>query len=106
MSGIYAADGSFNVTVVDGTSYTGVMAADGSYNVIKSPGNAEVGAYHPCGAYWVTLTDGSKTGYRAPDGSLYITDSPYTLNGAAKVTVVSGTLHPGGGAPFLFYIFV
>lgn len=95
----YAADGSINVTVVDGSSYTGLYAADGSVNVIKSTGSAYVGAYHPCGAWWVTLTPAPSTGgapIRAPDGSLNVSTSPYT-NGGQKVTVVSGSLTPGGG---------
>lgn len=33
MAGLYAADGSYNVTVVDGTAFVGVYAPDGSYNV-------------------------------------------------------------------------
>ncbi len=54
MSGVYAADGSWNVSVVDGSSFTGLYAADGSLNVIKSPGSTFVGMYHPCGALYVS----------------------------------------------------
>jgi hypothetical protein len=58
--GLYAIDGSWNVTVVSGLSYTGLYAADGSLNVIQSPNPATtyVGCYHPCGAMYVTDTSG------------------------------------------------
>lgn len=97
MSGIAASDGSLNVTVVSGVSYTGVYAADGSINVIKSPGGTYVGAYHPCGAWYVTLVSSpsSPTPLRAADGSLNIYTTlglnSNTIGGQA-VTVVSGSL--------------
>lgn len=100
MTGIAAADGSLNVTVVSGSSYTGVYAADGSINVIKAPGDTYVGTYHPCGAWYVTLVSSptSPTPWRAADGSLnvYITLglNANTLGGQ-PVTVVSGSLNPG-----------
>ncbi len=96
----YAADGSMNVTVVDGLSYTGLHAADGSINVILASGLTYVGAYHPCGAWWVTVAPTPSTypnPIRAPDGSLNVSETPYT-NGGQRVTVVSGSLTPGGGA--------
>lgn len=94
----YAADGSMNVTVVSGASYTGLYAVDGSINVIKAPGGSYVGAYHPCGAWWVTVTAAPSVGaspIRAPDGSLNVSENPYT-NGGRRVSVVSGSLNPGG----------
>lgn len=90
----YAADGSWNVTVVDGLTYTGLAAADGSYNVAVSDGVAYKGAYHPCGAWWVITAPAPAVGAQtrtAPDGSLYVTQSPYT-NGGQRVTVVSGVI--------------
>lgn len=96
---LYAADGSFNVSIVSGSSYTGLMAADGSYNVVKAPGGSYVGAYAPCGAYYVTVTDSAKRGFRAPDGSLYVSSSPYVPNGAARITIVAGSFTPGGFVP-------
>jgi len=104
----YAADGSWNVTVVDGSTYTGLYAADGSVNVIKSPGGTYVGAFHPCGAWYVTTTTGGATSRQAPDGSLYVTNigMPHTNQGQ-PVTVVSGTLFgpppTGFFYPFLFF---
>jgi hypothetical protein len=94
MSGIYAADGSFNLTIVSGSVYTGLYAADGSYNVVQAPGNVYVGAYHPCGAWWVTHVSGPVGPIRAADGSLNVTDTPY-FTGAQKVTVVSGSWSGG-----------
>lgn len=92
--GYYAADGSMNVTVVAGSSYTGLHAADGSINVILAPGGSYVGAYHPCGAYYVTVAPAAPTRpnpIKAPDGSMNVSETPYT-NGGQRVTVVSGSL--------------
>src|SRR6266404_1439523 len=105
MSGLIAADGSLNVTVVDGITYTGIYAADGSINVILAPGTKYVGAYHPCGAWWVTVAPLSPTfpvPYRAPDGSLYVVKAisgfnPLTGIGlGTPVTVIAGSLTSGG----------
>lgn len=86
-----AADGSTNVTVVDGSTYVGTTAPDGSLNVILADGTVRAGAIHNSGAWNVTVSDGSSMSMKAPDGSLYIQESPYTSNGQ-KVTVVSGSL--------------
>jgi hypothetical protein len=82
---IRAADGSINVTVVDGTTYTGVTASDGSANVIDDAGTNQ-GSHHPCGAFRVTVASSGEMG-RAPDGSAYVSE-----DGSAgyKVTVVTG----------------
>lgn len=96
MSGLYAADGSWNVTVVSGLSNVGIYAADGSINVILSPGNTNVGAYHPCGAWYVSVAPANTwVPARAPDGSLYVYTGAYTGVGQ-RVTVVSGSLGPSG----------
>lgn len=87
----YAADGSTNITVVDGSTQTGIYAADGSFNCIVSDGLSFKGRYHPCGAFYVTSSPGGINSSRAPDGSLYVQESPYT-SGGMKVTVVSGVL--------------
>lgn len=106
----YAADGSMNVTVVDGTTYTGLYAPDGSINVIKSDGiSTYVGAHHPCGAWWVSLgTPGTISPARAPDGSLVVSQAgmPY-INSGRPVTVVSGSLNPPpvGFATYPYYGF-
>lgn len=94
MSGVYAADGSLNVTVVDGSTRTGLYAADGSINVVLSPGSGFVGLYHPCGAYYVTLVTVGPANYYAADGSMNVTQSPYITTGATRVTAVSGSLNP------------
>lgn len=100
MSGLYAADGSINVTVVDGSTYTGLYASDGSWNVIKSSGSTYVGAYHPCGALWVSITNSLGSSIRCPDGSLFVYTGSYTGNGQ-RVTVVSGSLSPGSSGAFI-----
>lgn len=96
MSGIRAADGSLNVTVVSGSSLTGLYAADGSINVVLSPASGYVGAYHPCGAWYVTRVTSGINGYYAADGSMNVAESPYTSTGAVRVTAVSGSLSSGG----------
>lgn len=105
MSGVHAADGSMNISVVSGSVYTGLYAADGSYNVVVSPGGSQVGAYSPCGAWYVTVAPANTLiGIRAPDGSLYVYTGTYTGMGQ-RVTVVSGSLTPGGGATPTYYIY-
>lgn len=85
-----AADGSYNVTVVDGEDLVGLFAIDGSMNVVIS--DEELGAiYHPSGAIRVTVAGAGQVPYYAPDGSLYVTESPYETGGT-KVTVVAGSL--------------
>lgn len=98
----YAADGSWNVTVVDGSTYTGLYAADQSLNVIKSSGSSFVGAFHPCGAQYVTTNTSGLVPFYAPDGSIYVTNTgmPSTDQGQ-PVTVVSGSLF--GPPPTGFY---
>lgn len=95
MAGIYAADGSLNISIVDGTVITGLHAADGSLNsvVAVAPVVANTGINHPCGAQWVTRAVGAVVvGKRAPDGSLYVATTPYAATGAERVTVVAGVL--------------
>lgn len=104
MSGFYAADGSMNVTVVPGSSYTGLYAADGSINVVLSPGGSQVGLYAPCGAWYVTVSPGTFVPLYAPDGSLYVQETLSIKDSGQNVTVVSGTLHPGGGTPLQWYL--
>lgn len=99
----YASDGSLNVTVVVGSSFTGLYAADGSMNVIASPGSSFVGLYHPCGALYVTpVTDTNFHSAYASDGSLNVTNTGTPRkNQGQPVTVVSGTLF--GPPPTGFY---
>lgn len=96
-TGVYAADGSLNITIVSGSSLTGLYAANGSLNVIKATGSTPCGAYHPCGAWWVTPVTSGLCGYYAADGSMNVAESPYTAHGAVRVTVVSGTLSSAPG---------
>lgn len=102
----YANNGSWNVSVVDGSSYTGLHAADGSVNVVVSTGSSYVGAYHPCGAWWVTVSPGTLVPIRAPDGSLYVSEGGMpSTNVGQPVTVVSGSLSPGSTGPYYVYLF-
>lgn len=86
MAGMYAADGSWNVTNVVGDVYTGIYAPDGSINIISSsPGE---GLYHACGAFRVTSAGDTPLPRYAPDGSLYVNDSGFN-NGTQRVTILA-----------------
>lgn len=91
---LYATDGSINVTVVAGSSFTGLYAADGSINVIASSGGSFVGLHHPCGALYVTpITSTSFSPIYAVDGSLNVTNTGMPSKDQGQpVTVVSGSL--------------
>lgn len=93
-NGLMAANGSINVTVVDGTTYTGLYAADGTMNVIEATGTVYLGATHPCGARYVALSPGTLVPVDAPNGAMYVsqaTAAPST-NSGQPVTVVTGVL--------------
>jgi len=90
-----AADGSLNVTMVTGSTYTGIQAPDGSTNAVIAPGGSYVGAIHPCGALYVANAPTSGISPdRAPDGSLYVDNigGMPNKNKGQPVTVVSGSL--------------
>jgi hypothetical protein len=85
MSGLYAANGSINVTLVN-YSKRGLHAPDGSYYAVESPGTSPVGLHHPSGALWVTEVDSSGVrSFYAKDGSENILTSGTQ---GTKVTVV------------------
>jgi hypothetical protein len=85
---IYGPNGSINITIVDGTTFTGLYAPDGSINVVEAPGGSHTGAYHPCGALYVEITDSPVQASYAPTGAIYVSTSP---QGAARlVTIVAG----------------
>lgn len=101
--GLYAADGSINVTVVDGSSWTGLYAKDGSWNVKAR--STEYGAYASCGALLVTLQASAVNGDIAPDGSLNVSVTPFQP-GTFRITVVTGSFGPpptGAYYPWLFF---
>lgn len=100
--GLYAANGTINVTVVSGSAFVGAYAADGSLNVLEAPGNAFVGRTAPCGAMYVTVAPGTFVGSYAPDGSVYVTDDVLERSGALRVTVVSGNLFTDASAQAFF----
>lgn len=92
----YAADGSLNVTVVDGNTYVGRYAPDGSTNVVVTDGSTYTGLHHPSGAMYVVNTNSNIISILHPSGGLYVSDSPYAT-GSNNVTVISGSLEGGGG---------
>lgn len=89
----YAADGSTNVTVVDGTTYVGAYAADGSINVFQVDGTTAVPLKHASGALNVFVTtaadDPLALGGQHPCGAANVSVSPY-VSETVKVTVVTG----------------
>lgn len=94
MAGIYAADGSINVTVVDGSSLVEAYASDGSWNVLVSDGsNGPV--RDPSGALRVTLTTDASAKRYAADGSIHVSETK--LHSPLWVTAVSGSLSGGAG---------
>lgn len=97
MAGVYADDGSWRVTLVDGTAYSGRYAPDESIYLTPSttaPDDVE-GMDHPCGALiFTTAPDNANISRYATNGSLYVQVSPYTSTGAQRVTVVGNGLPP------------
>lgn len=68
---MYAANGSWNVRVVDGLTYVGRYAADGCFNVTATTGLVPAGINHPSGAMCITSPPVGPN-RQAPDGSLNI----------------------------------
>ena len=89
--GLYANDGSINVTVVDGNSYVGAQAADGSLNVLVVDGSDYTGLLAGCGAVNVIATVADSNSYFHPCGAWYVSESPYDI-GAVRVTVITGSI--------------
>lgn len=88
---LQAADGTFNVRVLDGLSSVNMQAADGSYNVVQVPGSSFTGLHHPCGALNVFLATTTQ-GFCAPCGAMNVSQIGLLKEGTVKVTVLSGTL--------------
>lgn len=87
-----AANGTKNVSVVTGASYTGLYAADGSFNVVQVPGSTYTGLYHPCGAYNVVLYTTGNTTLQHPCGAYLVSQVGAYIPNTYQVTVVAGTL--------------
>lgn len=101
---LYASDGSINISVVDGSTYTGLQASDGSYYVVVSDGSTWRGTHHPCGGWWVTVSPTNNNYLYASDGSYNVSETPFTNNGM-HVTVVSGSLTPVVAGSPTYYIY-
>lgn len=87
---LYGPTGQILTTAVNGSSYTGLYAADGSYNIVINNSSSTVGLHHPCGAYNAFVTTNQYAGYYAPNGSVYVIS-----NGAGGYFMVS----PAPGIP-------
>lgn len=89
----YAADGSWNVTVVNGAALVGQIAADGSLNVIEATPGTRSGSHHACGAAYVINAESDwPLPAVSPEGALYVQESPYPNTTIQKVTVLTGSL--------------
>lgn len=86
-----AADGSLNVTVVDGNTYVGRYAPDGSTNVVVTDGSTLTGAHHRSGARNAVYTSTPTVSVLSPSGGIYITDTP-SATGAIRVNDLVGGL--------------
>jgi len=84
---MYAADGSWNMHIVDGLTYVGLYAPEGCFNGTATTGTVPVPAIHPSGALTVTTAPGGLVNRRAPDGSLYI-NSVGAIDGSQRVTFI------------------
>jgi hypothetical protein len=68
----YNADGQQMTTIVDGSTLTGLHAADGSYNIVINTSTTPVGLFHPCGAYNAFVVTDPSAGYYAANGSVNV----------------------------------
>lgn len=88
---VYAADGSINITIVDGATRVGRYAPDGSWYAVVDP--TPRGLNNPCGALNITEATGTDpVSVYSPKGFLRVSTSPYTPTGGQRVTVISGVL--------------
>lgn len=98
----HAANGSINVSVVDGLTKVSSTAANGSMNVVSLTApiqtSPQVGVYHASGAFNVVLNNSTTTniGSYARNGAYNVStnagSSVRDPNGALRVTVVAGAL--------------
>lgn len=84
----YNSDGQLILTQVNGLSYTGLYAADGSWNIVINDGSTISGKYHPCGALNAVITTNPSAGAIAPNGSMYVI---LNNNGTYSPTFTGGT---------------
>lgn len=84
--GVYAMDGSLNVTNIDGISAArGLYSSSGAINVSLA---GQSGAYHTSGAWNLTQGISARNVIRAPNGSQYYSTAPNYIDGTLKVTFV------------------
>lgn len=62
-------------TVVPGSSYTGLYAANGSYNIVINASGSYQGLYHPCGAYNAVSVADTVRSFYAANGSVNVVDT-------------------------------
>lgn len=90
MAGIYAADGTYNINVVPGTSFVGRYGTNGGLNVVQVNGSAQTGHQHVSGAINVFNAVGTEEKAYHPCGAFLVTNAgKHNIRG---VTVLTGSL--------------
>jgi hypothetical protein len=90
MSGLYAADGTYNVNVVNGLTFVGRQGSNGALNVFQVPGTSFTGNQHISGALNVFNAVGGEEKHQHPCGAQVVTNSgKHNIRG---VTVLTGVL--------------
>ena len=90
MAGLYAADGTYNVNVVNGATFVGRQGSNGGLNVFQVPGTSFTGFQHVSGALNVFNAVGGEEKYQHACGAHIITNSG--KHNARAVTVLTGVL--------------
>ncbi len=93
--GIYSTSNTINIKSVDGSTFVGRYSAEGYWNGVDQSSNLSsfVGFIHASGAINYVLDNGTTPhGLYAPNGALYVTDTP-VLNGGLAATIIGGSSH-------------
>lgn len=90
MAGLYAADGTWNINVVDGTTFVGRQGSNGGLNVFQVNGTVFTGYQHKSGAVNVFNATGTEEKFQHPCGAHIVTNAgKHNIRG---VTVLTGVL--------------
>ncbi len=90
MAGLYAADGTININVVNGATFVGYQGSNGGLNVVQVNGTVNVPLQHVSGAINVFNALGGEEKHQHPCGARIVTNSG--KHNAIGVTVLTGVL--------------
>lgn len=85
---LYAANGSINVKVSDGSGWKGLYSPEGYYWVTEAPASGFCGIQAPDGSLYLKASPGGTHGLQAPNGAIYYSETPES--GSLYVTFVGG----------------